>query len=501
MDLVLKRTGHAGGGNLASAYSHYGQRVSGPQVGAIAVMGRHGGGHVGVVSGVDPNGNPIIVSGNHGYAMGVLALDMDYAGGDLTSVTNSGTIHAASQYAWGEGMFVGGEKVSVSNAATGTVEAIGLDWAAGIEVQGDAATANNLGTVTAHTFGPGFSYAVGITGFAYDALAITNAGTVDASTDGGVAKGIAAYGYGTVVVQNTHGVSASAYGYATGIHGEAFDTGTVSISSSGDIAATSVGNGQATGIYGYGGSAITVGNTGHVTASAHDLDAFAIGIYGEDAAVSVTNGGTLTAQSTNGNATGIFAYGDATTVSNTKTIDALGHDAAFGIQAGAYATVSVSGNGTIHATANQYALGIGADGDIANVNVGGTTIATADEAIGIRASGHTSASVSTTGTVTATGISQAIGAQVESDASSFHNTNVVRATASGGAVLGGVVGGVAAGKATTPAAKPGVQVLTFKIGVEMDDGRRLIVHQSELASGLRAGSRVRVVGGHVLALR
>lgn len=28
-------------------------------------MGRRGGGHVGVVSGVDPNSNPIVVSGNH----------------------------------------------------------------------------------------------------------------------------------------------------------------------------------------------------------------------------------------------------------------------------------------------------------------------------------------------------------------------------------------------------------------------------------------------------
>ncbi len=61
MDMVLKRTGHAGGGNLAWGYARYGKRVSGPQVGAIAVM--HG--HVGVVSGVDGNGNPIIVSGNH----------------------------------------------------------------------------------------------------------------------------------------------------------------------------------------------------------------------------------------------------------------------------------------------------------------------------------------------------------------------------------------------------------------------------------------------------
>ena len=53
MDLVLKRTGHPGGGNLAWGYEHYGTRVAGPQVGAIAVMGRRGGGHVGVVSGID----------------------------------------------------------------------------------------------------------------------------------------------------------------------------------------------------------------------------------------------------------------------------------------------------------------------------------------------------------------------------------------------------------------------------------------------------------------
>jgi len=65
MDMVLKQTGHPGGGNLALGYEHYGTRVSGPQVGAIAVMGRRGGGHVGVVTGIDASGNPIIVSGNH----------------------------------------------------------------------------------------------------------------------------------------------------------------------------------------------------------------------------------------------------------------------------------------------------------------------------------------------------------------------------------------------------------------------------------------------------
>ncbi len=67
MDMVLKRTGHRGGGNLALGYLKYGSRVSTPQVGAIAVMGRRGGGHVGVVSGFDANGNPIVISGNHNH--------------------------------------------------------------------------------------------------------------------------------------------------------------------------------------------------------------------------------------------------------------------------------------------------------------------------------------------------------------------------------------------------------------------------------------------------
>jgi uncharacterized protein (TIGR02594 family) len=69
MDMILRETGHRGGGNLALGYEHYGHRVSGPQVGAIAVMTRRGGGHVGVVSGVDANGNPIIVSGNHNHTV------------------------------------------------------------------------------------------------------------------------------------------------------------------------------------------------------------------------------------------------------------------------------------------------------------------------------------------------------------------------------------------------------------------------------------------------
>ena len=68
MNFVLERTGHQGtGSDMARSFAHYGQRVSGPQVGAIAVMARRGGGHVGVVSGIDAQGNPIVISGNYGH--------------------------------------------------------------------------------------------------------------------------------------------------------------------------------------------------------------------------------------------------------------------------------------------------------------------------------------------------------------------------------------------------------------------------------------------------
>jgi uncharacterized protein (TIGR02594 family) len=67
MNMVLERSGHHGtGSDMARSFANYGQRVSGPQIGAIAVMGRRGGGHVGVVSGIDASGNPIVVSGNNG---------------------------------------------------------------------------------------------------------------------------------------------------------------------------------------------------------------------------------------------------------------------------------------------------------------------------------------------------------------------------------------------------------------------------------------------------
>ncbi len=75
MNLVLAKVGYAGtNSDAAKSFAYYGHRISEPRIGAIAVLTRgKNGGHVGVVSGIDANGNPIIISGNHGRRVGEAA--------------------------------------------------------------------------------------------------------------------------------------------------------------------------------------------------------------------------------------------------------------------------------------------------------------------------------------------------------------------------------------------------------------------------------------------
>jgi uncharacterized protein (TIGR02594 family) len=72
MNMVLAKAGYAGtNSDAAKSFAFYGRRISEPRVGAIAVLSRgRRGGHVGVVSGIDSRGNPIIISGNHNKRVG-----------------------------------------------------------------------------------------------------------------------------------------------------------------------------------------------------------------------------------------------------------------------------------------------------------------------------------------------------------------------------------------------------------------------------------------------
>jgi uncharacterized protein (TIGR02594 family) len=69
MNFVLNKAGGKGTKSRAArSFLQFGKKLDGPRVGAIAIMYRAGpnNGHVGVVRGTDGQGNPIVVSGNHG---------------------------------------------------------------------------------------------------------------------------------------------------------------------------------------------------------------------------------------------------------------------------------------------------------------------------------------------------------------------------------------------------------------------------------------------------
>lgn len=73
MNMVLARVGYPGtGSDAARSFASYGRRIHEPKIGAIAVLTRgKNGGHVGIVTGLDRQGNPIILSGNHGRKVGI----------------------------------------------------------------------------------------------------------------------------------------------------------------------------------------------------------------------------------------------------------------------------------------------------------------------------------------------------------------------------------------------------------------------------------------------
>jgi uncharacterized protein (TIGR02594 family) len=72
MNYVLKRSGMKGtSSSMARDFASYGRRLSGPKVGAIAVLSRgRNGGHVGIVTGIEDDGRIKLLSGNHNRVVG-----------------------------------------------------------------------------------------------------------------------------------------------------------------------------------------------------------------------------------------------------------------------------------------------------------------------------------------------------------------------------------------------------------------------------------------------
>ena len=66
----LNKLTHSGNDGTAKSYLHRGTPAKAGCVGCVAITSRKGGGHVGIVEGYDPHGNPILISGNHGRKVG-----------------------------------------------------------------------------------------------------------------------------------------------------------------------------------------------------------------------------------------------------------------------------------------------------------------------------------------------------------------------------------------------------------------------------------------------
>lgn len=69
-DFMNKIT-HSGKDRTAMSYARRGSPAPYGCTDCVAVTRRRGGGHVGIVTGYDGNGNPILISGNHSHRVGV----------------------------------------------------------------------------------------------------------------------------------------------------------------------------------------------------------------------------------------------------------------------------------------------------------------------------------------------------------------------------------------------------------------------------------------------
>jgi uncharacterized protein (TIGR02594 family) len=67
------------GSSVALSWYSWGQTLSGPAYGSIAIFEREGGGHVGFVAGRNENGDIVILGGNQGNAVGYAAVGADVA--------------------------------------------------------------------------------------------------------------------------------------------------------------------------------------------------------------------------------------------------------------------------------------------------------------------------------------------------------------------------------------------------------------------------------------
>jgi uncharacterized protein (TIGR02594 family) len=97
MNFILAKLGYPGThSDAARSFIHYGRRIRGPRIGAIAVLSRgKDGGHVGVVTGFDKHHNPILISGNFNRSVGIGVHARSRVIAYVEPIAHSSTAHSA----------------------------------------------------------------------------------------------------------------------------------------------------------------------------------------------------------------------------------------------------------------------------------------------------------------------------------------------------------------------------------------------------------------------
>jgi hypothetical protein len=288
-----------------------------------------------------------------GKAWGILALT---TAGDI-SVVNSGAI-STDVTDQSVGIFARPGEGNASVTNTGTIDAASyIGTAAGIFARadyGDVAV-DNGGAISAYAM---YGQAYGVLGSGVD-IDVANGGSIEA-TGFYAAAGINIYGEESASVSGDGSIQAVAYGVARGVNASS-GSGTVGVDNGGDIFAGSVLL-DAIGIYAYSATGdVDVSNSGYVRAVAPN--GLADGIFASGANVSVANaeGGAIVAQGYSW-AAGIEAQGsDSVSVTNAGDIftQTVGVSEGFGIYAsGGDGGASVDNSGTIHVQGYDQATGI-----------------------------------------------------------------------------------------------------------------------------------------------
>ncbi|PRH82587.1 hypothetical protein [Arenimonas caeni] len=357
------------------------------------------------------------------YAVGIDA----YAGAGGTTVASAGVVEAQAYVSIGiSGISVG--DVSVTNsgdvvAGDGAYSNIGIGVRAASGGAGASVVVDNSGTINAS----GYYVGVGI-----DANAVGAGGTVSVTNSGSIyAYQGDKYGYGSfailagadgdVGIDNSGLLDVYSAGDATGIGANSF-SGNVTVTSSGDIVATStaIANYGAYGIVAQAQAGdVVVDNGGSI-----DVDGkYAIGVLGiayGDVTVGNAAGAVIDVYSGLASGFGVYAY----SITGNAVLDNAGDltVGANGLAAGAF-VVAGAGDATITSGGNvtadsSYGTAIGLlassyDG-IASVSSGGDLVASAayGDAYGLIAAGQY-ADASNTGNLSASGFYDAIGVQAQ----------------------------------------------------------------------------------------